>query len=153
MGKRDKVSRNNDNRKHSLAENGSKASGNRTGKKGRNRNPVDKKRLDQMRAVNSRIDRKPAGSRIKDAMLPAERIPEDRFRAQFGREHHFVMHRPEVVEGRPRFQYGGYAFVLVDRWPPEWAYSDDCYIDDIDGEYFLFNSRHPEERLTLELAM
>ncbi len=72
VGKCDKVSRNNDNRKHSLAENGSKASGNRTGKKGRNRNPVDKKRLDQMRAVNSRIDRKPAGSRIKDAMLPAE---------------------------------------------------------------------------------
>lgn len=81
------------------------------------------------------------------------RIPEDRFRAQFGREHHFAMHRPEVVDGRPRFQYGGYTFVLVDSWPPEWAYSDDCYIDDIDGEYFLFNSRHPEERLALELVM
>jgi hypothetical protein len=82
-----------------------------------------------------------------------ERIPEDRFRAQFGREHHFEMRRPEVVEGRPRFQYGGYTFVLVDPWPPEWTYSDDCYIDDIDGEYFLFNSRHPEERLALELVM
>lgn len=81
------------------------------------------------------------------------RIPEDRFRAQFGREHHFAMHRPEVVEGRPRFQYGGYNFVLVDPWPPAWAYSDDCYIDYVDGEYFLFDSRHPEARLALEIVM
>jgi hypothetical protein len=63
------------------------------------------------------------------------------------------MHRPEVVEGRPRFQYGGYTFVLVDPWPPAWAYSDDCYIDDVDGQYFLFNTRHPEARLALELVM
>jgi hypothetical protein len=63
------------------------------------------------------------------------------------------MHRPEVVEGRPRFQYGGYTFVLVDPWPPAWAYSDDCYIDDVDGQYFLFDMRHPEARLALELVM
>jgi hypothetical protein len=81
------------------------------------------------------------------------RIPEERFRAEFGREHHFAMHRPEVVEGRPRFQYGGHTFVLVDPWPPAWAYSDDCYIDYVDGEYFLFNTRHPEARLALELVM
>jgi hypothetical protein len=81
------------------------------------------------------------------------RIPEDRFRAQFGREHHFAMHRPEVVDGRPRFQYGGYTFVLVDPWPPAWAFSDDCYIDYVDGEYFLFDTRYPEARLALELVM
>src|SRR5579864_4137795 len=80
-------------------------------------------------------------------------IPEERFRAQFGREHHFAMHRPEVVDGRPRFEYSGYRFVLVDPWPPAWAYSDDCYIDYLDGEYFLFNTRHPEARLALELVM
>ena len=81
------------------------------------------------------------------------RIPEERFRAEFGREHHFAMHRPEVIEGRPRFQYGGYTFVLVDPWPPAWAYSDDCYIDYVDGDYFLFNTRHPEARPALELVM
>jgi hypothetical protein len=81
------------------------------------------------------------------------RIPDDRYRAQFGREHTFAMHRPEVVEGRPRFQYGGYTFVLVDPWPPAWAYSDDCYVDYADGEYFLFDTRHPEARLALELVM
>ncbi len=81
------------------------------------------------------------------------RIPDDRFRAQFGREHHFAMHRPEVVSGRPQFQYGGYSFVLVDAWPPDWAYSDDCYIDYVDGEYFLFNLRHPGVRLALTVVM
>jgi hypothetical protein len=63
------------------------------------------------------------------------------------------MQRPEVVEGRPRFEYGGYTFVLVDPWPPEWAYSDDCYIDDVDGEYFLFDTRHPGAQLALILVM
>ena len=81
------------------------------------------------------------------------RIPDDRFRAQFGREHHFPMQRPEVVEGRPRFQYGGYSFVLVDAWPPQWAYTDDCYVDDVDGEYFLFDLRHPGARLALMVVM
>jgi hypothetical protein len=81
------------------------------------------------------------------------RIPDDRFRAQFGREHHFPMQRPEVVEGRPRFQYGGYSFVLVDAWPPQWAYTDDCYIDDVNGEYFLFDLRHPGARLALMVVM
>jgi hypothetical protein len=81
------------------------------------------------------------------------RIPDDRFRAQFGREHHFAMPRPEVVSGRPQFQYGGYTFVLVDAWPPAWAYSDDCYVDYVDGEYFLFDLRHPGARLALTVVM
>ena len=54
---------------------------------------------------------------------------------------------------RPRFEYSGYTFVLVDPWPPEWAYSDDCYIDDVDGEYFLFDMRHPGAQLALILVM
>jgi hypothetical protein len=81
------------------------------------------------------------------------RIPDDRFRANFGREHSFRVPRPEVVSGRPQFQYGGYSFVLVDAWPADWAYSDDCYIDYIDGEYFLIDLRHPGVRLALTVAM
>jgi hypothetical protein len=81
------------------------------------------------------------------------RIPDDRFRAQFGREHHFAMQRPVVVSGRPQFQYGGYYFVLIDAWPPDWDYTDDCYIDYVDGEYFLFDLRHPEMRLALKVVM
>ena len=40
-------------------------------------------------------------------------IPDDKFHAQFGRQHTFVVNRPVVVEGQPRLQYGGYWFEIV----------------------------------------
>lgn len=81
------------------------------------------------------------------------RIPDDKFHANFGHEHRFKMQRPTVVEGRPTFQYNGYSFVLVDAWPMEWAYTDDYYIDYIDGEYFLFDLAHPGVRLAITVMM
>jgi hypothetical protein len=80
-------------------------------------------------------------------------IPDEKFRAQFGRSHTFVAQRPVIVEGQPRFQYGGYSFALVDAWPADWTYTDDCYIDYIDGEYFLFDLRHPGMRIALFVVM
>ena len=81
------------------------------------------------------------------------RIPDDRFRAQFGRNHTFRAQRPVVVDGQPRFEYGGYTFVLVDPWPEDWAYTDDCYIDDVDGDYFLYDLLHPGMRIALFVVM
>ena len=80
-------------------------------------------------------------------------IPEERFHAQFGRSHHFHAQRPVIVEGQPRFEYGGYSFVLIDAWPGDWAYTDDCYIDYVDGDYFLFDLLHPGERIALFVVM
>jgi len=80
-------------------------------------------------------------------------IPDDKFRAQFGRSHTFVVQRPVVVEGSPGFFYGGYSFVLVDPWPSDWQYTDDCYVDYIDGEYFLFDLRHPGIRIALNVVL
>ena len=77
------------------------------------------------------------------------RIPDDTFRANFGRQHTFVVQRPTTVEGQPRFQYGGYWFTLSDAWPVGWDYTDTCYIDYIDGEYFLFDLAHPGVRLAI----
>jgi hypothetical protein len=76
-------------------------------------------------------------------------IPDDKFRTKFGREHTVVIRQPVIVEGRPRFQFSGYWFDIVDPWPAEWLYTDDCYVDSIDGEYFLFNVRHPGVRIAL----
>jgi len=78
-----------------------------------------------------------------------QRHIEDRdFQAHFGREHRFRPGRVEVIEGRPQFYYGGYTFMLADPWPAGWAYdSDDCYIDYVDGEYYLFNIRYPGMRV------
>jgi hypothetical protein len=80
------------------------------------------------------------------------RIPDDKFRAQFGREHHFKA-RSVIVQGRPQFQYGGYSFELVDAWPSDWAYTDDCYIDYIDGQYYLIDLLHPGIRLAVFVVM
>jgi hypothetical protein len=80
-------------------------------------------------------------------------IPEDKFRANFGRQHTVVINRPTVVEGQPRFQFGGYWFTIVDVWPADWAYTDECYIDYIDGEYFLFDLLHPGVRIALFVVL
>jgi len=76
-------------------------------------------------------------------------IPDDKFRSNFGKSHTFVINRPVVVNNQTTFQYGGYSFILVDPWPVGWAYTDDCYIDYIDGDYFLFDLLHPGVRIAL----
>ena len=73
------------------------------------------------------------------------RIPDDRFRASFGREHHF---RVGHFDNR-RFQYGGYWFSFNEGWPVAWAYTDDFYIDFIDGQYYLIDLTHPGVQLLL----
>ena len=50
---------------------------------------------------------------------------------------------------QPVVVYGGYSFQLVDAWPSDWSYDDDCYIDDVDGEYFLFDAFHPGVRIAV----
>lgn len=80
-------------------------------------------------------------------------IPDDKFRAHFGRQHTVVIRQPVIVEGQPRFQYSGYWFAFADPWPAGWAYTDDCYIDYVDGEYFLFDLLHPGVRIALFVVM
>lgn len=76
------------------------------------------------------------------------RIPDDQFRSHFGREHHFRA-QGVIVAGRPNFSYQGYNFELANPWPAGWAYSDDCYVDYIDGQYYLIDLAHPGLRLAL----
>ena len=80
-------------------------------------------------------------------------IPDKKFHANFGRAHTVVIHQPVIVEGQPRFQYSGYWFIISDPWPGDWAYTDDCYIDYVDGEYFLFDLLHPGMRIALIVVM
>ena len=88
-----------------------------------------------------------------DRAKNTQRIPDDKFRAHFGREHQFRVSQPVVVEGRPRVQYSGYWFEFVDTWPAGWSYSDDCYIDYVDGEYFMFDLLHPETRIAVVVIL
>ncbi len=113
-------------------------------------------------AKQDKEEPKPEEKQSRDEMKTQEhaqpagksaRIPDDKFHAHFGRSHTFRAQRPEVVGGQPRFQYGGYSFILIDAWPADWAYTDDCYIDYIDGEYFLFDLNHPGMRIALTVVL
>jgi len=79
------------------------------------------------------------------------RIPADRYKANFGREHHF-----RVSEGdyrNHRFQYGGYSFGFVDAWPSNWLYTQDVYVVEINGVYYLCNASYPGVNLTLSITL
>jgi|SRR5580658_3675797 hypothetical protein len=96
---------------------------------------------------------KPSNPAAKSSGQGAGHIPDDKFRAHFGRQHTLVINHPTIVEGQPRFQYGGYWFSIADPWPVGWAYTDQCYIDYIDGEYFLFDLLHPGVRIAIVVVL
>jgi outer membrane biosynthesis protein TonB len=90
---------------------------------------------------------------IRVSVRTSGRIPDDRFRSNFGREHNFRMGNPEMVGGYSRFQYGGFWFGFVDPWPADWYYQDEVYIDYIDGEYFMFDPYYPGERVEISVVL
>jgi flagellar motor protein MotB len=79
------------------------------------------------------------------------RIPDDRFRASFGREHSFHVNRSDF-EGSRRFQYGGFWFNVLDPWPVGWLYTDNVYVDYINGGYFLCNPVHPGVYISINIG-
>jgi len=81
------------------------------------------------------------------------RIPDERFRSNFGREHSFRMGDPVMVGGYSRFQYGGFWFGFVDPWPADWYYTDDFYIDYVDGGYYMYNPYYPGARFAITVVI
>src|SRR6266576_4260239 len=87
------------------------------------------------------------------------RIPQDRFRANFGRGHWFRVHSAPilVVGGYPRFQYGGFWFSVVDPWPEywsdDWYDNDDVYIEYYGDGYYLYNRRFPQDRIAISVSV
>lgn len=84
-------------------------------------------------------------------------IPSDRWSISFGLQHRFrIQNRPMMYLGYPRFDYGGFSFLIVDPWPEYWAEnwydSDDLYIDYEDG-YYLFDRRYPRVRLAISIVL
>jgi hypothetical protein len=80
------------------------------------------------------------------------RIPEDRFRASFGRAHTFHVNRSEFANGSGRFQYGGFWFNAVAPWPVGWLYTDNVYVDYLNGGYFLCNPLHPGVYISVNIG-
>ena len=75
------------------------------------------------------------------------RIPDDRFRANFGREHTFHVSQGEY--SNHRFQYGGYWFGFADAWPNNWLYTQDVFVVEINGVYYLCNPMYPGVNIAL----
>ena len=77
----------------------------------------------------------------------AGRIPDDRYRANFGQEHRFRVSQSDY--SNRRFQYGGYSFRFVDAWPSNWLYTQDVFVVEIDGVYYLCNASYPGVNIEL----
>jgi hypothetical protein len=80
------------------------------------------------------------------------RIPDDRYRANFGRGHGFRVSEADYRRDR-RFQYGGYWFGFVDPWPANWLYTQDVFVVEIDGAYYLCNVNYPGVNIALSVTM
>jgi primosomal protein N' len=81
------------------------------------------------------------------------RIPEDRFRANFGEGHTFVINQPVLVGGFSRFQYGGFWFGFNNPWPAGWYYTDQVYVNYVDGGYYLYNPGYPGARVAISVVI
>lgn len=80
------------------------------------------------------------------------RIPEDRYRAHFGQQHTFRVSQADYSRNR-RFQYGGYWFGFVDPWPSNWLYTQNVYVIDINGVYYLCNPMYPGVNIALNVTL
>lgn len=80
------------------------------------------------------------------------RIPADRYREHFGREHTFRVSQVDYSRDR-RFQYEGYWFGFVDPWPGNWLYTQDVFVVDINGVYYLCNPMYPGVNITLSFNL
>ena len=78
-------------------------------------------------------------------------IPADRFKANFGREHSFRVSQTDYRNRR--FQYGGYTFGFVDAWPSNWLYTQDVFVVEINGVYYLCNASYPGVKLALSFTL
>jgi hypothetical protein len=78
-------------------------------------------------------------------------IPADKFKSNFGQQHSFRVTQADY--SNHRFQYGGYSFGFVDAWPSNWLYTQNVYVIEINGVYYLCNASFPGVNLELSFAL
>ena len=114
----------------------------------KNNQPEEKKAEQEDRnakpAEKNAPEQKAAGSR-------GGQIPADKFKANFGQQHSFRVTQSDY--SNHRFQYGGYSFGFVDPWPSNWLYTQNVYVIEIDGVYYLCNASFPGVNLVLSFTL
>jgi hypothetical protein len=99
------------------------------------------------------VDRQRSQPALRLSSRGSGRIPDDRFRSHFGRGHEFHMGNPVLVGGYSRFQYNGFWFGFVEPWPVGWYYTDDVYIDYVDGGYYMYDPYYPGSRFSISVVI
>jgi hypothetical protein len=94
---------------------------------------------------NAQQERQPAGNN------GGGRIPAAKYQANFGREHTF--HVSQGDYSNRRFQYGGYTFGFAGAWPSNWLYTQDVYVIEINGVYYLCNPSYPGVNIALSFTL
>ena len=69
----------------------------------------------------------------------------------FGREHTFRVSQGDF--NNHRFQYGGYWFGFAAPWPSNWLYTQDVFVVDIGGVYYLCNPTYPGVNVELNITL
>ncbi|MFZ0277023.1 MAG: hypothetical protein WA254_04505 [Candidatus Sulfotelmatobacter sp.] len=78
-------------------------------------------------------------------------IPADKYKASFGQGHTFRVNQGDY--NNHRFQYGGYSFGFVGAWPGNWLYTQNAYVVEIDGVYYLCNPMYPGVNIELNVVL
>ena len=117
------------------------------------KNAQQQDRNTQQEQKNAQQQQHPQQAQRSDVNVGA-RIPDDhdRFRANFGREHTFRVNQADYSRDR-RFQYGGYWFGFVDQWPSNWLYTQDVFVVEINGVYYLCNPMYPGVNIALSVTL
>jgi hypothetical protein len=117
----------------------------RSAQEEKNTRPEEKNaRQEQQRAPEAKPER-------QEQHASRGRIPDDRYRANFGREHSFRVNEGDYRNHR--FQYGGYWFGFVGGWPSNWLYTQDVFVVEINGVYYLCNPTYPGVNVALEVTL
>jgi outer membrane biosynthesis protein TonB len=106
---------------------------------------------DEKNAQQNQVEAKPGETAQRAGGNNHGRIPDDRYKANFGREHTFQVSQGDY--GNRTFQYGGYSFGFVGAWPSNWLYTQDVFVVEIDGVYYLCNPMYPGVNIALSLNL
>jgi outer membrane biosynthesis protein TonB len=122
----------------------------------KNAKPEERNAQQQDQEKNNKPEQRNAQQQAKPQEQHASgngggRIPDDRYKANFGQQHTFRVSQGDY--NNHQFQYGGYSFAFVGAWPSNWLYTQNVYVIDIDGVYYLCNPMYPGVNIALDVNL
>ena len=60
---------------------------------------------------------------------------------------------PDFSAQDPFIRSGRTAGHLVEPWPADWYYTDDVYIDYVDGGYYMYDPYYPGTRFAISVVL